>query len=64
MLSYNANGAIPANPDTLTHRFGALCVTMEAPALKRLRKRNPEAERKDLATRDRWPFRFHDLRHF
>ena len=25
VLSYNANGARPVNPDTLTHRFGALC---------------------------------------
>ena len=64
VLSYNANGAIPANPDTFTHRFGRLCETMEAPALARLRKSNPKAKRKDLAPADRWPFRFHDLRHF
>jgi integrase len=64
VLSYNANGAVPANPDTLTHRFGALCEAMEAPALKRLRKTHPKAERKDLTPVDRWPFRFHDLRHF
>jgi integrase len=25
ILSYNANGARPVGPDTLTHRFGALC---------------------------------------
>ena len=25
---------------------------------------NPKATRKDLAPADRWPFRFHDLRHF
>jgi integrase len=62
VLSYNANGAIPANPDTLTHHFGALCVAMEKPALKRLRKK--DAKRTDLAPKDRWPFRFHDLRHF
>ena len=64
VLSYNANGAIPANPDTFTHRFGKLCQKMEAPALAKLRKSNPKATRKDLAPADRWPFRFHDLRHF
>ena len=64
VLSYNANGAIPANPDTFTHRFGKLCRKMEAPALAKLRKSNPKATRRDLAPADRWPFRFHDLRHF
>jgi integrase len=64
VLSYNANGAIPANPDTFTHRFRALCDAMEAPALKRLRKRVPKATKNDLAPKDRWPYRFHDLRHF
>ena len=44
VLSYNANGAVPANPDTFTHRFGRLCETMEAPALAKLRKSNPEGE--------------------
>jgi integrase len=64
VLSYNANGATPANPDTFTHRFGALCVAMEKPALELLRKTKPKAERTDLAPGERWPFRFHDLRHF
>ena len=64
VLSYNANGAAPANPDTITHRFGRLCKTMEAPALAQLRKSNPKAKRGDLAPADRWAFRFHDLRHF
>ncbi len=64
VLSYNADGAVPANPDTFTHRFGRLCETMEAPALAQLRKSHPKAKRKDLAPADRWPFRFHDLRHF
>ena len=54
----------PANPDTFTHRFGALCDAMEAPALKRLRKKHPKAKRADLAPKDLWPYRFHDLRHF
>lgn len=64
VLSFNANGAVPAYPGTFSHRFARLCETMEAPALKKLRKSHPLAERKDLAPADRWPFRFHDLRHF
>ncbi|HEX3840814.1 MAG TPA: site-specific integrase [Acidimicrobiales bacterium] len=64
VLSYNANAGVPVNPDTLTHGFGALCEAMEAPALKRLRNTKPKAKRTDLAPRERWPFRFHDLRHF
>ncbi len=64
VLSYNANGAVPANPDTFTHRFARLCDAMEAPALKRLQKRHPKATRAELAPKDQWPYRFHDLRHF
>jgi integrase len=64
VLSYNANGAVPASPDTFTHRFAALCEKMEEPALKRLRKKHPDAKRSDLRPKDRWPYRFHDLRHF
>jgi integrase len=64
VLSYNANGGVPANPDTFTHRFGALCEGMEKPALEELRKVDPKAKRGDFAPKDRWPFRFHDLRHF
>jgi integrase len=64
VLSYNANGATAANPDTLTHGFAGLCVQMEKPALKRLREAKPKATRSDLAPGQRWPFRFHDLRHF
>ena len=64
VLSYNANGAMPVSPDTLTHRFAKLCEDMEMPALKRLRKKHPKATRADLAPKDQWPYRFHDLRHF
>ena len=64
VLSYNANGATSVNPDTFTHGFGKLCVTMELPALKKLRKTKPKAKRTDLAPGQQWPFRFHDLRHF
>lgn len=64
VLSYNANGGLSVGPDTLTHGFGRLCVAMELPALKKLRKTNAKAKRTDLAPGERWPFRFHDLRHF
>ena len=43
---------VPANPDTFTHRFGAICDAMEAPALKRLRRRSPGATADDLSPKD------------
>jgi len=59
VLSYNANGARPANPDTLTHRFASLCTSMEkAEATRRKVKVD------GLSPHERWRFRFHDLRHF
>ena len=64
VLSYQANGVASVNPDTLTHGFRTLCETMEQPALAKLREKNVLAERTDLAPGDRWPYRFHDLRHF
>jgi integrase len=64
VLSYNANGGTPVNPDTLTHRFGKLCQMMEQPALDELRTRRPQATRAELPIGERWTFRFHDLRHF
>jgi integrase len=64
VLSFNANGGLPVNPDTLTHGFGKLCEAMELPALTKLKKTKPKASRSDLAPGERWPFRFHDLRHF
>jgi integrase len=64
VLSYQANGATPVNPDTLTHGFRTLCEEMELPALDKLRDTLATAKRTDLAPGERWPFRFHDLRHF
>jgi len=64
VLSYNANGGLPANPDTLTHGFGKLCRAMERPALDTLRLTQPKATRTELPAGERWDFRFHDLRHF
>jgi integrase len=59
VLSYNANGARPTNPDTITHRFATLCSSIEKAEANR-RKIDVE----DLPVSERWPFRFHDLRHF
>ena len=59
VLSYNANGARPVNPDTLTHRFGALCRSMEKATAK---ERNVKVSA--LRVSELWPYRFHDLRHF
>ncbi len=59
VLSYNANGGRPVGPDTFTHRFGALCRKMEAQAAKRAK-----VSRARLPPGERWPYRFHDLRHF
>ena len=64
VLSYNANSAVPANPDTLSHGFNKVCRKMEMPALKRLRESKTKATHADLPPGERWPFRFHDLRHF
>jgi integrase len=59
VLSYQAHGGIPVGPDTLTHRFAGLCRAQEAPARKKAKKAG-----RDLRDSERWPFRFHDLRHF
>ena len=59
VLSYNANSGRPVGPDTFTHRFGALCRKMEAQAAKRAK-----VSRARLLQGERWPYRFHDLRHF
>lgn len=64
VLSYNANGALPVNPDTLTHHFADLCKKLEEPALARLRRTTPKATRAELVPAKRFHFRFHDLRHF
>jgi integrase len=60
VLSYDAHGGRPVNPDTLTHRFGALCRKKEAIAAKRAKLDDV----RKLALAARWPYRFHDLRHF
>jgi integrase len=59
VLSYGADGSTPAGPDTFTHRFGALCRKMEGAAAEAA-----GVEVRKLPLAERWPYRFHDLRHF
>ena len=59
VLSPNANGARSVNPDTISHRFAALCRKLEEPARRRAEKTGHE-----LKESERWPFRFHDIRHY
>jgi integrase len=59
VLSYQAHSGMPVSPDTLTHRFKALCTKLEESAKKRA-----DEEVRELATDERWPFHFHELRHF
>ena len=59
VLSYNANGGRPVNPDRLTHGFISVCRRLESPARAKAKKSG-----RDLRESERFPFRFHDLRHF
>ncbi len=59
VLSYQAHSGTPVSPDTVTHRFKALCTKLEAPARATAKKRG-----RDLTADERWPFHFHELRHF
>jgi integrase len=59
VLSGAAHGGHPADPDKITGHFAALCAKLEAEA----RKGAPTARNEPAVTR-KWPFRFHDLRHF
>jgi integrase len=59
ILSYQAHCGTPVGPDTLTHRFKAICTKLEAPAKKRAKD-----EGRQLGPDERWDFHFHGLRHF
>ena len=59
VLSFDAHGGRPVGPDTLTHRFKALCGKLEAEAEK-----SAEDDGRTLSDAERYPFHFHDLRHF
>jgi integrase len=52
-------GTTPMLPGAVTLAFTRLCRRMEAPALKAAK-----LEKRDLRTDERWPYRFHDLRHY
>jgi integrase len=59
VLSDAAHGGQPVDPDKITAHFTALCAKLEPRASRPTRSSNkgPSSVRK-------WPFRFHDLRHF
>ena len=59
VLSYDAHGGRPVGPNTLTHRFKALCTKLEAAAGEAAR-----SEGRSVTESDRYPFHLHDLRHF
>jgi integrase len=52
-------GLTPTLPSAVTLAFTRLCRKMEAPALKEAKKAGRE-----LKPDERWPYRFHDLRHY
>lgn len=58
VLSYNANGARPVNPDTISHGFARLCTDLRSAAAKQRKIKVV-----DLPPEDRWPFHLHSLRH-
>jgi integrase len=57
VLSYDPVGREPVDPGSITSGFSRLCRALEAQARERAKGRR-------LADKNRWPFRFHDLRHF
>lgn len=59
VLSYNANGARPVGPDTLTHRFSSLCRSVQEGARNRA-----VGDGRTVGEAETFGFRFHDLRHF
>ena len=59
IFSPDPDGATPLRPDTLTQSFNRLCRKAETPARKAAKK-----AKRGLRDDERWPYRFHDLRHF
>jgi integrase len=59
LLSRRADGATPVHPGRLTDGFTGLCRRLERRARKEL-----EEAGKDTKKAPKYPFRFHDLRHF
>jgi integrase len=59
VFSPELDGVQPILPNRVTHSFRRLCQTMEA----RARAAADEAHRK-VKPEDKWPYRFHDLRHY
>jgi integrase len=53
------DGSAPMMPNAVTKAFTQYCRRMEAPAAKIAR-----AAGRELTDAERWPYRFHDLRHY
>jgi integrase len=53
------DGSTPMMPNAVTKAFTQYCRRMEAPAAKIAR-----AAGRELTDAERWPYRFHDLRHY
>jgi integrase len=67
VLSYQAHSGTPVSPDTVSHRFKALCGAVEARERDEAGKRAAEAGedvKKARAKVDPYGFHFHELRHF
>lgn len=59
IFSPDIDGTRPMLPGAVTLAFGRLCRKMEAPAVKLAKE-----EGRELRADERWPYRFHDLRHY
>jgi integrase len=59
IFSPELDGTRPILPGAVTLAFGRLCRTMEAPAAELAKE-----EGRRLRAAERWPYRFHDLRHY
>jgi integrase len=59
VFASDIRGATPMLPGAVTLAFNRLCRKMEAPALK-----VAKSENRELRNDERWPYRFHDLRHY
>ncbi|HET9733173.1 MAG TPA: site-specific integrase [Acidimicrobiales bacterium] len=64
VFSPEVDGSRPMRPDSVTQAFDRLCRRMEDAEVAKLRKRDPLATLDDLPSSARWPYRFHDLRHY
>ena len=59
VFSPEPDGATPKMPDVVSQRFRKFCEALEEQSVEQAKE-----EGRKLAAADRWPYRFHDLRHF